>query len=231
MSSSAASLASPDAVGAGAPPPAISISGLSKTYHIYSSPQHRLWQALLRGRRQFYREFHALQAVSFDVPHGQVIGVIGRNGSGKSTLLQIICGTLTASAGTVRTRGRVAALLELGAGFNAEFTGRENVYVNGAILGLTRREMDERMPRIVEFADIGEFIDQPIKTYSSGMVVRLAFSVIAHVDADVLVIGRRVFRAEMHAVPARLHGARDGALREPRFRRRHQSLSPRALAP
>jgi len=188
MSSSALPTTTADRDEASVPSVAISVSRLSKAYHIYSRPQHRLWQAVLRGRRQFYREFHALQDVSFDVPRGQVIGVIGRNGSGKSTLLQIICGTLTATSGAVQTGGRVAALLELGAGFNAEFTGRENVYVNGAILGLTRREMTERMPQIVAFADIGEFIDQPIKTYSSGMVVRLAFSVIAHVDADVLII-------------------------------------------
>ena len=157
-------------------------------YQIYDLPQHRLWQSLFRGRRQFYREFRALQNVSFQVAHGEVVGIVGRNGSGKSTLLQLVCGTLTPTSGQVTTTGRVAALLELGAGFNPEFTGRENVYLNGAILGLTPREIDARYPGIVAFADIGPFIDQPIKTYSTGMVVRLAFAVVAHVDADVLVI-------------------------------------------
>ena len=167
---------------------AIAVSDLSKVYQIYELPQHRLWQSLWRGRRRFYREFHALTHVSFDVRRGEVVGIIGRNGSGKSTLLQLICGTLTPSAGQVVARGRIAALLELGAGFNQEFTGRENVYLNGAIMGLTTAEVDARYARIVEFADIGDFLDQPLKTYSTGMVVRLAFAVIAHVDADVLVI-------------------------------------------
>ena len=167
---------------------AVSVSALSKVYQIYDLPQHRLWQSLFRGRRRFYREFRALHEVSFDVARGEVVGIIGRNGSGKSTLLQIVCGILAPTAGQVTTTGRVAALLELGAGFNPEFTGRENVYLNGTILGLTPREIDARYTRIVEFADIGQFIDQPIKTYSTGMVVRLAFAVIAHVDADVLVI-------------------------------------------
>lgn len=167
---------------------AVSVSALSKVYHIYDFPQHRLWQSLFRGRRRFYREFRALQDVSFEVAKGEVVGIVGRNGSGKSTLLQIVCGTLAPTTGEVTTTGRVAALLELGAGFNPEFTGRENVYLNGAILGLTPREIDARYPGIVEFADIGQFIDQPIKTYSTGMVVRLAFAVVAHVDADVLVI-------------------------------------------
>ena len=170
------------------PSPVISVAGVSKVYQIYDRPQHRLWQSLFRGRRRFYREFCALQDVSFDIGRGEIVGVVGRNGSGKSTLLQIISGTSTPTAGAVRTSGRIAALLELGAGFNPEFTGRENVYVNGAIYGLTPREIDGRYDRIVEFADIGPFIDQPIKTYSTGMVVRLAFAVIAHVDADVLVI-------------------------------------------
>ena len=170
------------------PSPAIAVCDLSKTYQIYALPQHRLWQSLWRGRRRFYSEFHALTRVSFDVRQGEVVGIIGRNGSGKSTLLQLICGTLTPSGGRVTARGRVAALLELGAGFNSEFTGRENVYLNGAIMGLTTAEVDARYARIVEFADIGDFLDRPLKTYSTGMVVRLAFAIIAHVDADVLVI-------------------------------------------
>jgi lipopolysaccharide transport system ATP-binding protein len=169
-------------------PPAISVRNLAKSYQIYAKPQHRLLQTLWRGTRQYYRDFWALDDASFEVARGEVFGVVGSNGSGKSTLLQLICGTLTPTRGEVEINGRVAALLELGAGFNAEFTGRENVYLNAAVLGLSRTEIDERFDRIAAFADIGDFIDQPVKTYSSGMFVRLAFAVIAHVDADILVI-------------------------------------------
>ncbi|MBK1641620.1 ABC transporter ATP-binding protein [Chromatium okenii] len=167
---------------------AIHVAHLSKCYQIYERPQDRLKQALWRGRRQFFREFWALRDVSFTVQRGETIGIIGRNGSGKSTLLQMICGTLTPTAGTIQIKGRVAALLELGAGFNPEFTGRENVRMNAALLGLAESEIELRLSSILAFADIGEFIDQPVKTYSSGMFVRLAFAVIAHVDADVLII-------------------------------------------
>lgn len=167
---------------------AIKVENLSKCYHIYDQPRDRLMQMLVRGRKQFYREFWALKDVSFEIKKGETFGIVGRNGSGKSTLLQMICGTLNPTGGTIQTKGRIAALLELGSGFNPEFTGRENVYLNASVLGLTNKEIDEKYAQIVEFADIGDFIDQPIKTYSSGMVVRLAFAVIAHVDADILVI-------------------------------------------
>lgn len=167
---------------------AIKVENLSKCYHIYDQPRDRLMQMLTRGRKKYYREFWALKDVSFEIKKGETFGIVGRNGSGKSTLLQMICGTLNPTAGTIQTNGRVAALLELGSGFNPEFTGRENVYLNASVLGLTNKEIDERFDKIAEFADIGDFIEQPIKTYSSGMVVRLAFAVIAHVDADILVI-------------------------------------------
>lgn len=170
------------------PSTAIQVDAVSKYFEIYAKPSHRLWQMLFRGRCRFYRPYWALRDVSFTVRRGECVGILGRNGAGKSTLLQIICGTLAPSSGSVRTCGRVAALLELGSGFNPEFTGRENVWLNAAILGLTPEEIEARYEDIVAFADIGEFIDQPVKSYSSGMVVRLAFSVIAHVDADVLVI-------------------------------------------
>ena len=167
---------------------AICIDGVSKYFEIYEKPAHRLLQMIFRGHRQYYRPFWALHDISFEVKRGECVGIIGRNGAGKSTLLQIITGTLTPSAGKVHIKGRVAALLELGSGFNPEFTGRENVYLNASILGLTNKEIDARYDDIVAFADIGEFIDQPIKSYSSGMVVRLAFAVVAHVDADVLIV-------------------------------------------
>lgn len=175
---------------------AISGQGLGKCYQIYDRPQDRLKQTILPRVRLllghpaplYYREFWALRDLSFGIRKGETVGIIGRNGSGKSTLLQIICGTLTPTTGTVHVSGRVAALLELGAGFNPEFTGRENVYLNGSIMGLSRTEIAKRLASITAFADIGDFIDQPVKTYSSGMYVRLAFAVIAHVDADVLVI-------------------------------------------
>lgn len=167
---------------------AIKVENLSKCYHIYDKPRDRLAQMFFWGRRQYYREFWALKDVSFEIKKGETVGIIGRNGSGKSTLLQLICGTLAQTTGTIQTNGRVAALLELGSGFNPEFTGRENVYLNASILGLTPEEIDARYEDIVRFADIGDHMEQPVKTYSSGMYVRLAFSVIAHVDADILVI-------------------------------------------
>lgn len=167
---------------------AVEVASLSKSYSIYESPAHRLWQMIFRGYRNFFREHTVLRDISFKVRRGETVAIIGRNGSGKSTLLQILCGTLGASAGECKVSGRVAALLELGAGFNPEFTGRENVYMSGQILGLTDEQLSERYEDIVGFADIGEYVDQPVKTYSSGMFMRLAFAVIAHVDADVLVI-------------------------------------------
>lgn len=168
--------------------PAIRVSNLTKCYQIYDRPQDRLKQSLWRGRRQFYREFRALHDVSFEVMRGETVGIVGRNGSGKSTLLQLIAGTLTPTSGSVAVAGRIAALLELGSGFNPDFTGRENVYMNGAILGLSRTEIDRRFDAIAAFADIGDFIDQPVKTYSSGMMVRLAFSVSVNVEPDILIV-------------------------------------------
>lgn len=168
--------------------PAVRVTDLAKSYHLFASPRDRLKQLVFGRHRRYYHEFWALTDISFEVPRGETFGIIGRNGSGKSTLLQIVCGTLTPSRGSVHAGGRVAAMLELGAGFNPEFTGRENVFLNGHILGLTQKEIESRYEAICRFADIGEFIDQPVKTYSSGMQVRLAFAVMAHVDADVLVI-------------------------------------------
>lgn len=167
----------------------LSVRGVSKSYQLYKRPQDRLKQALFwRFGRNYAREFWALRNVSFEVRRGETLGVVGRNGSGKSTLLQIIAGTLTPTQGAVDLHGRVAALLELGSGFNPEFTGRENVFLNGAILGLSQAEILARFSAIEAFADIGEFIDQPVKLYSSGMVVRLAFAVQVVVEKDILIV-------------------------------------------
>lgn len=167
---------------------AITVENLSKCYHIYDKPRDRLKQILTRGRKQYFREFWALKDVSFGVKRGETVGIVGRNGSGKSTLLQLICGTLNPTHGSVTVSGRIAALLELGSGFNPDFSGRENVYLNASVLGLTQDEINERFDSIAAFADIGEFIEQPIKTYSSGMLVRLAFAVQSQVNPDVLVV-------------------------------------------
>lgn len=175
---------------------AIRAEGVSKHYLMFDKPEDRLKQmivpklARLAGRppRQYFRDFTAVNNVSFEVKRGETVGIIGRNGSGKSTMLQMVVGTLTPSSGSILVHGRIAALLELGAGFNPEFTGRENVYLNAAILGLTRTETDSRFDDIARFADIGLFIDQPVKTYSSGMYVRLAFAVAINVDPDILVV-------------------------------------------
>jgi lipopolysaccharide transport system ATP-binding protein len=183
----------------------IKASGISKGFASYERPADRLKRSMLgvaarfsphaAGRRAAFaradalsKVFWALHDVSFSVAAGETVGIIGRNGSGKSTLLQIVCGTLAPTAGDIRVQGRVAALLELGSGFDVEYTGRENIYLNAQLYGLSRQQIDQRYNDIVAFADIGEFIDQPVKTYSSGMFVRLAFAVIAHVDADILVI-------------------------------------------
>lgn len=167
---------------------AISVRGVGKCYEIYASPRDRLKKIFLGAERTISRRFWALHDVSFDVKRGESVGIVGRNGSGKSTLLQIISGTLAPTTGEVHIRGRVAALLELGSGFNPQFTGRENVYLAGAILGISRKEMDDRFDEIAAFADIGEFLDQPVQVYSSGMHARLAFAVSIMVQPDILIL-------------------------------------------
>ncbi len=175
---------------------AIRISNVSKCYEIYERPQDRLKQSVhprfqrLFGRppKRYYREFWALKDVSFEVNQGEAVGIIGRNGAGKSTLLQTICGTLNPTTGSVEVNGTVAALLELGSGFNPEFTGRENVYLSASMLGLTKEEIDNRFDEIAAFADIGDFLEQPIKIYSSGMLMRLAFAVNTCVDPEILIV-------------------------------------------
>ena len=174
----------------------IEVQGLGKRYEIYAQPRDRLRQMVVPSLRRalglaahdYFKEFWALRDVSFSVRRGETVAIVGQNGSGKSTLLQLVCGTLSPTTGGVRIAGRIAALLELGAGFNTEFSGRENVFLSGLLYGISREELARRYDSIVAFAEIGEFIDQPVKTYSSGMYVRLAFSIAAHVDADVLVV-------------------------------------------
>lgn len=175
---------------------AIQVAGLSKCYTIYNKPIDRLKQSIVpkvlralgKPPKTYYREFWALRDIALQVGKGETIGIIGRNGSGKSTLLQLVCGTLTPTIGKIETKGRITALLELGSGFNPEFSGRENVFLNGAILGLSQEEIEARFDEIAGFADIGEFIEQPVKFYSSGMTVRLAFAVQAMVDPDILIV-------------------------------------------
>ena len=167
---------------------ALRVSHLSKCFEIYQKPIHRLYQTLFAGRKKFYREFWALRDLNFEVKRGECVGVVGRNGAGKSTLLQIITGTLHPTEGNVTVNGKVAALLELGSGFNMEFSGHDNVFLNAAILGLSRRQIEATYDKIVEFADIGDFINQPVKTYSSGMFVRLAFAVQAMVEPEILIV-------------------------------------------
>jgi len=174
----------------------IKVSNLSKCYQIYDSPRDRLKQFVVprlqriagKAPKQYFREYWALKDVSFEVKKGETVGIIGRNGSGKSTLLQMICGTLNPTSGSIQTCGRIAALLELGSGFNPEFTGRENVYLNGTLLGLSKEEIDARFDKIAAFADIGDYIEQPVKTYSSGMFVRLAFAIQANVEPEILIV-------------------------------------------
>jgi len=167
---------------------AISVRNVSKKFRLFNSPKERLIEALHPLRKQYHREFWALRNVSFDVQRGEIVGILGQNGSGKSTLLQIICAVMKASGGDVQVNGRISALLELGAGFNPDFTGRDNVILNGAIMGFSRKEMIARLPAIEAFADIGDFFDQPVKTYSSGMFVRVAFAAAINVDPEILVV-------------------------------------------
>lgn len=187
---------------------AISVENLSKRYHLYEKPLHRLLQMFAGQRKQYFKVSPILDNVSFQIKKGETVGIIGRNGSGKSTLLQMICGTLNPSGGSIKTQGRVAALLELGAGFNPEFTGRENVYLNGVMLGLSVEEINEKYAAIEAFAEIGDAIEQPVKTYSSGMYVRLAFAIQANIDPEILIVDEALAVGDayfVHRCMDRLH--------------------------
>ncbi len=177
---------------------AINVVNLTKIYRLYRSPKDRLRELISLTGEKYHHEFYALNDVSFAVEKGETVGIIGQNGSGKSTLLKMICGVLRPTNGSVEVNGRISSLLELGAGFNPEFTGRENVYMNGALMGFTREEMERRFPEIEEFAAIGEFIDQPVKAYSSGMYVRLAFSAAVHIDPEILIVDEALAVGDMY---------------------------------
>ena len=170
------------------PSPAVSVRDVTKIYRLYEKPSDRLRESLSLSRKSYHKDFYALRNLSFEVAKGETVGIIGTNGSGKSTILKIITGVLTPTSGEVKVDGKVSALLELGAGFNMDYTGIENVYMNGTMMGYSRKEMDEKLPEILEFAEIGEFVNQPVKTYSSGMFVRLAFALAINVDPEILIV-------------------------------------------
>ena len=176
---------------------AIKVENLTKVYKLYDSPKDRLKEALHPFRKQYHRDFHALKDVSFQVRKGETVGIIGQNGAGKSTLLKLITGVLTPTSGSVRVSGRISALLELGAGFNPEISGLENIFFNGTLLGFSKEEMDAKIDDILEFADIGDFVHQPVKIYSSGMFVRLAFAVAIHTEPDILIVDEALSVGDM----------------------------------
>ena len=166
----------------------IEVENLSKVYKLYDKPSDRLKEALSPVKKCYHKDFYALKDLSFKIKPGETVGFVGKNGSGKSTLLKILTEVLTPSEGSLKINGKVSALLELGAGFNGEYTGMENIFLNGTILGFSHEEMEKRVDDIVKFADIGEYINQPVKTYSSGMFVRLAFAVAINVEPDILIV-------------------------------------------
>lgn len=185
--------------------PHIRVRNLTKSFNLYASPKKRLQEAIDPFRRQFHEKFDAISDVSFDIEAGTSIGIIGRNGAGKSTLLKLLTGIYAPTSGSLEVQGRVAALIELGAGFNPDISGRDNIFFQGAILGFSRREMENKVDEIITFAGIGEFIDQPVRTYSSGMFARLAFSIAINVDPDILIVdealavGDMFFQAKCYA--------------------------------
>jgi len=176
---------------------AIKVNNLTKRYHLYNKPQDRVKEALHPFKKKYHHDFYAMNDVSFEIKKGETVGIIGKNGAGKSTLLKMITGVLTPTQGNIETHGKISSLLELGAGFNPEMTGMENIYLNGTLMGFSKEDMDSRVDDIIEFADIGEFIYQPVKMYSSGMFARLAFSVSINVDPDILIVDEALSVGDM----------------------------------
>ena len=176
---------------------AIKVNNLTKRYHLYSKPQDRVKEALHPFKKKYHHDFYAMNDVSFEIKKGETVGIIGKNGAGKSTLLKMITGVLTPTHGSIEAHGKISSLLELGAGFNPEMTGMENIYLNGTLMGFSKEDMDSRVDDIIEFADIGEFIYQPVKMYSSGMFARLAFSVSINVDPDILIVDEALSVGDM----------------------------------
>ena len=167
---------------------AVEVKNVTKIYRLYDKPIDRLKESLSVSHKEYHKDFYALSDLSFTVEKGQTVGIIGTNGSGKSTILKIITGVLTPTTGEVTVRGKISALLELGAGFNQDYTGIENIYMNGTMMGYTKKEMDAKLPEILDFAEIGDFVYQPVKTYSSGMFVRLAFALAINVEPEILIV-------------------------------------------
>ena len=176
---------------------AIKVEDLTKVYHLYHKPQDRVKEALNPFKKSYHHDFYAMNGVGFEIKKGETVGIIGKNGAGKSTLLKMITGVLTPTSGTIATVGNISSLLELGAGFNPEMSGLENIYLNGSLMGFSREQMDEKVDAIIDFADIGEFIHQPVKMYSSGMFARLAFSVSINVDPDILIVDEALSVGDM----------------------------------
>ena len=166
----------------------VEVNDLSKVYHLYNKSSDRLRETFSIKKKKYSKDHYALKNINLSIKHGESVGIVGTNGSGKSTLLKLITGVVTPTTGEIKTEGKIAALLELGAGFNPEYTGIENIYLNGTMMGYTEEEMEKRVPAIVDFADIGEFIYQPVKSYSSGMFARLAFAVSINVEPDILIV-------------------------------------------
>ena len=176
----------------------VEVNDLSKVYHLYNKSSDRLRETFSIKKKKYSKDHYALRDINLSIKHGESVGIVGTNGSGKSTLLKLITGVVTPTTGEIKTKGKIAALLELGAGFNPEYTGIENIYLNGTMMGYTEEEMEKRVPGIVDFADIGEFIHQPVKSYSSGMFARLAFAVAINVDADILLVDEILAVGDQH---------------------------------
>ena len=215
----------------------VELEGVSKVFRTYTHGGDRIKEFLTGGRLRRHEEFWALQEVSFEIQKGETFCILGENGSGKTTLLKMIAGILQPSSGTVQVQGRVAALLELGSGFNSEFTGRENVFLNGTILGLSTHEIGKRLDDIFAFAELGEHVDQPLKTYSSGMIMRLAFSIAVQVEPEILIVDEalavgdiRFAQRCMHKIHELRGARRDDHLRQPQYRRHQGVGGPNAVA-